>query len=188
MTPLRLMEAGSFAKQHTFVLLVILRILREMAMESQGAPGFDYDAFRKKVDEEAFTGQQMGPLKLRLDLLESFLDRPSKTKEELQPPAFPDTNAGRQARTKWFVQKAKERSKEKQFAESDWDFKPGTLTIVDLSCPFVDESSACALFSICLDLFLESRNYASRIVALDEAHKVGITFPTPIIRKVIGSD
>ncbi|KAL8887206.1 MAG: hypothetical protein Q9215_005192 [Flavoplaca cf. flavocitrina] len=171
MTPLRLMEAGSFAKQHTFVLLVILRILREMAMESQGAPGFDYDAFRKKVDEEAFTGQQMGPLKLRLDLLESFLDRPSKTKEELQPPAFPDTNAGRQARTKWFVQKAKERSKEKQFAESDWDFKPGTLTIVDLSCPFVDESSACALFSICLDLFLESRNYASRIVALDEAHK-----------------
>ncbi|KAL8839299.1 MAG: hypothetical protein Q9176_004479 [Flavoplaca citrina] len=150
---------------------VILRILREMAMESQGAPGFDYDAFRKKVDEEAFTGQQMGPLKLRLDLLESFLDRPSKTKEELQPPAFPDTNAGRQARTKWFVQKAKERSKEKQFAESDWDFKPGTLTIVDLSCPFVDESSACALFSICLDLFLESRNYASRIVALDEAHK-----------------
>ncbi|KAL8885114.1 MAG: hypothetical protein Q9192_006703, partial [Flavoplaca navasiana] len=166
---------------------VILRILREMAMESQGAPGFDYDAFRKKVDEEAFTGQQMGPLKLRLDLLESFLDRPSKTKEEQQPPAFPDTKAGRQARTKWFVQKAKERSTEKQSAESDWDFKPGTLTIVDLSCPFVDESSACALFSICLDLFLESRNYASRIVALDEAHKVGITFPTPIIREFMTS-
>ncbi len=135
-----------------------------MAMESQGAPGLDYDAFRKKVDAEAFTGQQMAPLKLRLDLLESFMDRPSKTREGQQAPAFPDTKAGRQARTKWFVQEARERS-EKQTAESAWDFKPGTLTIVDLSCPFVDESSACALFSICLDLFLESRNNTSRIIA-----------------------
>lgn len=107
-----------------------------MAIESQGAPGLDYDAFRKRVDGETFTGQQIAPLKLRLDLLESFIDRHSKT------------------------------------ADSAWDFEPGTLTIVDLSCPFVDESSACALFSICLDLFLEHRNTAGRIVALDEAHKV----------------
>ncbi|KAI4229236.1 MAG: hypothetical protein LQ349_006415 [Xanthoria aureola] len=85
------------------------------------------------------------------------MDRPSKTKEGQQAPAFPDTKAGRQARKR------------------AWDFEPGTLTIVDLSCPFVDENSACALFSICLDLFLESRNNASRIVALDEAHK----FMTP---------
>lgn len=159
-----------------------------MAVECQGAPGFDYDAFRKKVDAEAFTGQQMAPLKLRLDLLESFMDRPSKTEEGQQAPAFPDTKAGRQARSKWFVQKARERSMEKQSAERAWDFKPGTLTIVDLSCPFVDESSACALFSICLDLFLESRNNASRIVALDEAHKVEIAFPTPFIRQAIRVD
>lgn len=46
-----------------------------------GALGLDYDAFRKKVDAEAFTGQQIAPLKLRLELLESFMDRPSKAEE-----------------------------------------------------------------------------------------------------------
>ena len=54
-----------------------------------------------------------------------------------------------------------------------WKFAPGTLTIVDLSCPFVDENAACALFTICLQLFLASRrNQVHCIVALDEAHKV----------------
>ena len=157
-------------------------------MESQGAPGLDYDAFRKRIDGEAFTGQQTAPLKLRLELLESFMDRPSKTEKGQQTPIFPDTNDGRQARTEWSVQKARERFLEKKSADSGWDFEPGTLTIVDLSCPFVDESSACALFSICLDLFLESRNTASRIVALDEAHKVETASPTPLIRRALRSD
>ena len=53
-----------------------------------------------------------------------------------------------------------------------WSFQPGSLTIVDLSCPFVDESAACSMFNICLSIFLEGRKDASRIVALDEAHKV----------------
>lgn len=150
-----------------------------MAVESQGAPGLDYDAFRKRIGAEALTGQQIAPLKLRLDLLESFMDRPSM-EERQKAPIFPDSKAGRQTRTKWFVQKAQESSIEKQPAGRAWDFEPGTLTIVDLSCPFVDESSACALFSICLDLFLESRNTASRIVALDEAHKVEKHLPNAI--------
>ena len=55
----------------------------------------------------------------------------------------------------------------------------------DLSCPFFDESSACALFGI---LFLESRNTASRIVALDEAHKVEIAFPISCIHRAIRFD
>ena len=159
-----------------------------MAVESQSRPGLDYDAFRRKVDEEAFTGQQIAPLKLRLELLESFMGRPSKTEKEQQVPIFPDTEAGRRARTKWFVQKAREKCIEKQSADKAWSFELGTLTIVDLSCPFVDESSACALFSICLDLFLESRNTASRIVALDESHKVKTVFLTPFIRRAIRSD
>lgn len=159
-----------------------------MAVESQGAPGLDYDAFRQKVDAEAFTGQQNAPLKLRLELLESFMERPSKTEEGQQESTFPDTKAERQARSRRFGQKAQEISLKQQSADRVWDFKPGTLTIVDLSCPFVDESSACALFSICLDLFLESRNTASRIVALDEAHKVKIALPTPCFRRAIRSD
>ncbi|MCJ1308201.1 hypothetical protein MMC25_001854 [Agyrium rufum] len=54
---------------------------------------------------------------------------------------------------------------------SAWKFEPGSLTIVDLSCPFVDDGIACSLFSICLALFLENREKVGRIVALDEAHK-----------------
>ena len=159
-----------------------------MAVERQGASGFDYDSFRKRVKKEAFTGGQTGPLKLRLQLLESFMDRCSKTKEGQQTPIFPDTKDGRQARDEWLLQKARERSIEERSAENVWNFEPGTLTIVDLSCPFVDESSACGLFSICLDLFLENRNTASRIVALDEAHKVKIAFPVPFIRRAVRPD
>ena len=159
-----------------------------MAVERQGTPGFEYDSFRKRVEEEAFTGQQTGPLKLRLQLLESFMDRQSKTKEGQQAPTFPDTKDGRQAKNDWLLEKAQERFIEERSAENVWNFEPGTLTIVDLSCPFVDESSACMLFSICLDLFLESRNTASRIVALDEAHKVETAFPMPSVRRAIRSD
>ena len=153
-------------------------------MESQGAPGLNYNEFRKRVEAEAFTGQQIAPLKLRLELLESFMDRSSTGEEGQQEAFFPESKAGRQARTKWLSQKARERSLGNQSPDRAWGFEPGTLTIVDLSCPFVDESSACALFSICLDLFLERRNNTSRIVVLDEAHKVQeFTFPTPFIRR-----
>ena len=155
-----------------------------MAEESHGRPGLDYEAFRKRVDEEAFTGQQTAPLKLRLELLKSFMDQSSKTKEGQQAPIFPDTKSGRQARAKWLLQRGQER----QSADRAWDFEQGTLTIVDLSCPFVDESSACALFSICLDLFLEQRTSTSRIVVLDEAHKVQAIFPTQLIRQTIRFD
>lgn len=52
------------------------------------------------------------------------------------------------------------------------DFSPGTILIVDLSCPFVTEGDACALFSIFLSIFLNKRSDHGMIVALDEAHKV----------------
>ncbi|EPS36678.1 hypothetical protein H072_9743 [Dactylellina haptotyla CBS 200.50] len=48
---------------------------------------------------------------------------------------------------------------------------PGTITIVDLTCPFVDAETACLLFSICLDLFGSASCNTGKIVALDEAHK-----------------
>ena len=46
---------------------------------------------------------------------------------------------------------------------------PGSILI---SCPFVEEGAACALFNICLELFQEGREDIGRLVALDEAHKV----------------
>ena len=36
----------------------------------------------------------------------------------------------------------------------------------------MDDGAACALFNICLALFLENRGDVGRVVVLDEAHKV----------------
>ena len=96
-----------------------------MAVENQGAPGLDYGTFRRRVDIEAFTGQQSAPLKLRLDLLESFMDQPSKTEDEQRAPTFPGSKAERQVKYKR-VHGGGGRSIEKQSADNFWDFKPGT--------------------------------------------------------------
>lgn len=101
--------------------------------------------FEELLDNESFIRGQMGPLNLRLQLLESFLQ---KGKQSTGPGDI-------------------------------WEFKPGTLTIVDLNCPFVEEADACALFNICLSLFMERRSEGGRLVALDEAHKVSIDTPLP---------
>lgn len=53
-----------------------------------------------------------------------------------------------------------------------WKFESGTLTIVDLSSEFVNAGDACALFTVCLNLFMSKRREAGRVVILDEAHKV----------------
>lgn len=49
------------------------------------------------------------------------------------------------------------------------DPEPGTLTIIDLTDPVVDSDCACALFDICLSIFVSIPN-CNKIVALDEAH------------------
>lgn len=60
-----------------------------------------------------------------------------------------------------------------------FDFTPGALNIVDLSCPFVDSGMACILFDICLSTFLQTQtaNCKGKVIALDEAHKVSIPYP-----------
>ncbi|GJE88165.1 hypothetical protein PsYK624_042480 [Phanerochaete sordida] len=51
-------------------------------------------------------------------------------------------------------------------------FKKGHLTIIDLSSPFMDGSSACGFFDLILGLFVEADVKASgKLVVLDEAHK-----------------
>ncbi|KAI2464937.1 hypothetical protein F4781DRAFT_435952 [Annulohypoxylon bovei var. microspora] len=52
-----------------------------------------------------------------------------------------------------------------------WAIKPGTLTIVDLSGPRLTSTDACALFSVCLSIFLEQRVKCDRVVALDDAQE-----------------
>ncbi|MCJ1245582.1 hypothetical protein MMC30_002786 [Trapelia coarctata] len=146
---------------------VILRILRAMSIESKGAPGLNYAAFRNRLALEGFSGQQNVPLKLRLELLESFMEEPPK---QISRPEFSDTKAGRKAAREWDAT-AEELRQKRDAKAKVWSFEPGSLTIVDLSCPFVDDSAACALFTICLELFLENRGSIGRVLALDEAHK-----------------
>ncbi|KAF2999505.1 hypothetical protein E8E13_008992 [Curvularia kusanoi] len=49
-------------------------------------------------------------------------------------------------------------------------FQPGEITIMDMSCPFVDANMACILFRIGLKRYLQSETKGKMIV-LDEAHK-----------------
>lgn len=53
-----------------------------------------------------------------------------------------------------------------------YGFESGGVTIIDLSCPFVDANMACLLFNISITLYLGSAGTAGKIIAMDEAHKV----------------
>jgi hypothetical protein len=50
-------------------------------------------------------------------------------------------------------------------------FRPGEITIMDMSCPFVDANTACILFRIGLQRHLQSKG-TGKMIVLDEAHKV----------------
>ena len=50
-------------------------------------------------------------------------------------------------------------------------FAPGEVTIMDMSCPFVDATTACVLFKLGLKMYLDS-HASGKMVILDEAHKV----------------
>lgn len=159
-------------------LQTVRMILREMRIQQQEKSiPFKYIDFKTKVLAEALSEKQNQPLALRLDLLESFL-----------PPGQVDP-------LKKMTKKESKKQKSYDVHGNDWtskvvfvfllrsghlltSLKPSTLTIVDLSCPFVSPESACALFSICLGIFLEQEMTTGRVVALDEAHKVTIKSPS----------
>lgn len=136
-----------FGEQWLIIEQVIVKILREMATRFQGQVGFDYNLFKRELEKEQFVGSQNLPLKMRLEVLESFFE--------------PGTIRGRYTKVP-----------SKPAFEDMWTFTKGTLTIIDLSCPFVGPDDACVLFNICVSLFLKGRADAGRVIALDEAHKV----------------
>ncbi|KAK2873632.1 hypothetical protein FQN49_002221 [Arthroderma sp. PD_2] len=45
------------------------------------------------------------------------------------------------------------------------------VTILDLSCPFVDQGTACTLFRIAIDIFLHTYSSRGKMIVADEAHK-----------------
>jgi hypothetical protein len=58
-------------------------------------------------------------------------------------------------------------------------FSPGEITIIDLSCPFLDASTACVLFKIGMEIYLNSDDTVGKLIVLDEAHKVSIIYKFP---------
>ncbi|KAK1021304.1 hypothetical protein LTS16_026601, partial [Friedmanniomyces endolithicus] len=120
---------------------VIQRILRQMAVSGQGR-GYKYGEFLKLLDQAGLSTEQQRPMRLRLDLLHSFMR---------WPPSNMDL-------------------KNKK-ARKVLDLQPDTLTIVDLSDPSVDAATVCTLFDICLSVAKEKRPEYGMVVALDEAHK-----------------
>ena len=161
-----------------------MRILREMAIEMKGATGLNYREFRRRLAMEDLSAQQNGPLKLRLDILESFMhsaQKPGTPSVNASMPKFNNSKAGQASKATWMAEQARASAAHNRTnlansnnAASAWQFPHGSLTIVDLSCPFVDAPLACTLFGIALDLFLASSGAGpprGRVVALDEAHK-----------------
>lgn len=108
----------------------VMQILREMS--TAGGP-FNYKAFKLHLRKQKFNPTQTSMLKMRLDLLESFLDVDNTC---IEP-----------------------------------QFRPGEITIMDMSCPFVDANTACILFRLGLQQYLQSGG-TGKMIVLDEAHKV----------------
>ncbi|KAJ5418048.1 uncharacterized protein N7487_001598 [Penicillium crustosum] len=140
-----LMGIGSKAEQPLYIE-VVMKILRDMAIANQGKSDFNYSTFKFLLQREQFVKGQLMPLTMRLEVLESFFE----------PGSVPGTNPN---------------TPKHHVADDTWKFPPGTLTIIDLSCPFVGQEDACALFNISVSLFLKNRHDTGRIIALDEAHK-----------------
>ncbi|KAI1373855.1 hypothetical protein F4677DRAFT_455642 [Hypoxylon crocopeplum] len=138
---LKLMAVDPSAKETPLYMEMVMNLARELAMEGPGA--FTYSAFRERLSNIVWAKGQETPLKIRLQLLDLIIAPSSATKTTKPSPA----------------------------QENIWAFEPGSLTIVDLSDPFLSSDDACALFSICLSIFLEERNKCGRVVVLDEAHK-----------------
>ncbi|EMD68482.1 hypothetical protein GGP41_003303 [Bipolaris sorokiniana] len=133
-------EAAYLCTNIPTTVLTILMILRKMAIKSQGLGTFDYITFKNELSATKFTSGQDGPMKLRLDLLESFMKRSKNSSDILA-------------------------NTENDFLACT----PGSLTIVDLTDPVIDADSACVLFDICLSVFVQ-QTQCGKIVALDEAH------------------
>ncbi|KAK5625704.1 hypothetical protein RRF57_001420 [Xylaria bambusicola] len=170
----RMMELMVFDRAQPLYASVIQRILRDMRLSHQDKPGrFNYREFITKLEDEPLSADQKRGLRQRLDTLQSFM-----VAEQVKP--FPwgmsKGNAVR-AGTDWMPKVSYQYSCALLIAPIMLvfrlisDSKAGELIIIDLSCPCVTTSMACALFNICLSIFLAQDPSLGRVVALDEAHR-----------------
>ncbi|THV65189.1 hypothetical protein D6D29_10600 [Aureobasidium pullulans] len=138
----RMHRLMAFQESETAVPLYMEVIMRILReMAITGLP-FNYSTFKAHLANEGLMPGQKVMMDMRLCLLESFMD-PSCTRPTKSSAKKTDL----------------------------FSTVPGTLTIVDLSDPFLDSSTTCTLFDILLSLFLSSRPEAGMLICLDEAHK-----------------
>ncbi|KAF2459335.1 hypothetical protein BDY21DRAFT_281917 [Lineolata rhizophorae] len=126
-------------------VLVVRRVIREMAIANGR---IDYADFVRKITYSSNLDVRQGSmLRTRLDLLESFMSHGSRSHKD----DIVVTN--------------------RVWNEDDiFKGEPGTLTVMDLTDPFIDAHTACNLFDICLSIFMERNSNIGKVVALDEAH------------------
>lgn len=140
-----------------------------MGVDGQGplpktAIPFSYIEFKRRIDAEPFTEAQLTPLKLRLSLLESYM-MPHRSMAKLKTNGF-----GGAGSIRGNIQSHPIFAPDHE-VEDLLVGTPNCLKLVDLTDPHVDRSSACALFNLCLAVFLKDTK-APKVIALDEAHNV----------------
>lgn len=118
----------------------------QQILRNMGNKPFDYNEFKRQIGRKEFTPGQRGPLDLRMQLLEAVL---LECRTNVRFSSVRDVSG----------------------SAKDY-FEDGTITIIDLTDPFINPSAACALFDIALSLYLEKPLPSGKLLVLDEAHKV----------------
>ena len=111
--------------------------------------GIDFAEFEKKLEAKNFTSSQQGFLDQRRSLMNTLMREQFKKMDV-----------------------HKDLAKAASLNDDIFAVTPGTLTVVDLTDPMIDIGTACTLFEMCMAIFKEKTKDYSKIIALDEAHKV----------------
>lgn len=169
---LNLMAVGQDKGPVPLYMHTVQRVLREMRLlQQEKGSQFDYQDFKRRILDSDLLPSQLEPLKQRLETLESFM--PS---QQAKPTSGLNKKKGKSkaAGSSWAPEV---RNPDSQFESRNRRLicpgQSSQLTIVDLSCPCISPDTACSLFNICFEIFMEQDTKVGRIVALDEAHKVG---------------
>ncbi|KAH7095234.1 hypothetical protein FB567DRAFT_586564 [Paraphoma chrysanthemicola] len=112
---------------------VLMSILRNMAIANEGIGKFNYGEFATKLAEAGLTDMQSGPMNMRLDLLESYVDVPPR-------PIVSRSKSGKIT--------TRPRDHFPRLSEDKPDYlegESGVLTIIDLTDPFTSCGKIIAL-------------------------------------------
>ncbi|KAK5113399.1 hypothetical protein LTR62_003499 [Meristemomyces frigidus] len=153
LTVQRMLQLMSFSDSNTGMPLymdILMQILRDTAVKGTA---LSLSTLEDQLAGQDFAPSQRNMLNMRLALLRGFCASSAKaTLAKTRMPA--------------------ERRLQPPVSDQDvFRLEPGTLTIIDLSDPFVDASTVCVLFKICLELITAQKPKSGLVVALDEAHK-----------------